>query len=200
MIGPSTEIRVARPDEAAQAISTIVAAFITDPFARFVWPSVHEYLRYSPEFVREFAGGSFEYGSAYVSADFCGAALWLPPDVHPNGDGLEKIVRETTPPEHLDDVLVVLQQMEQSHPQQSHWYLPTIGVEPVARGRGVGGLLMGRAVARCDEEGAFAYLESTNPQNISLYERHGFEVIREIRVGACPVVTPMLRRPDPRTT
>jgi ribosomal protein S18 acetylase RimI-like enzyme len=197
--GPSTEIRVAGPGDAPQAISTIVAAFITDPFARFVWPSAHAYLRSCPDFVREFAGGSFEHDSAYVSADFCGAALWLPPDVHPNGDALEKIVRDTTPPGHLNDALVVLEQMDQSHPHEPHWYLPVIGVEPNARGRGVGGMLMGRAVARCDEEGLPAYLESTNPQNISLYERHGFEIIREIRVGAFPVVTPMLRRPDPRT-
>ena len=29
----------------------------------------------------------------------------------------------------------------------------------------------------------------------TLYLRHGFEVIGEIRVGAGPLVTPMLRRP-----
>ena len=54
---------------------------------------------------------------------------------------------------------------------------------------------MRHAVARCDREGALAYLESSNPRNISLYLRHGFEVIGEIRVGAAPLVTPMLRRP-----
>lgn len=70
-----------------------------------------------------------------------------------------------------------------------------IGVEPYAQGRGLGGALMRHAVARCDEEELPAYLESTNPRNISLYVRFGFEILGEIREGACPVVTPMLRKP-----
>jgi ribosomal protein S18 acetylase RimI-like enzyme len=54
---------------------------------------------------------------------------------------------------------------------------------------------MRHAVARCDQEGLPAYLESSNPRNISLYRRHGFEVMGEIQIGAAPIVTPMLRRP-----
>ena len=54
---------------------------------------------------------------------------------------------------------------------------------------------MSHAVARSDKDGLPAYLESSNPKNISLYERHGFEVMGKIQVGAGPLVTPMLRRP-----
>jgi hypothetical protein len=50
-------------------------------------------------------------------------------------------------------------------------------------------------VTRCDEEGMPAYLESSNPTNVPLYERHGFEVITEIQVADSPVVYPMLRTP-----
>ena len=46
-----------------------------------------------------------------------------------------------------------------------------------------------------DRDGLPAYLESSNPANISLYERHGFEVMGRIRVADSPVMTPMLRRP-----
>lgn len=52
-----------------------------------------------------------------------------------------------------------------------------IGVDPNAQGRGLGGARMRHAVASCGQEGALAYLESSNPRNISLYERHGFEMI-----------------------
>src|SRR5215475_7195738 len=197
MIGPCNEIRSATPDETSQAIAAIVAAFLTDPVARFVWPSTFDYLRAMPVVTREFAGGSFEHGTAYVSADFCGTALWLPPGVHPNGEALEKLFRETAPPERLDDLLATFEKMEQSHPEEPHWYLPLIGVEPNAQGRGLGGELMQYAVARCDRDGALAYLESSNPRNISLYLRFGFEVLGEIRIGAAPLVTPMLRRPHP---
>ena len=195
MAGSPFGIRSARPDEMPQVASTIAAAFIADRFARFVWASPHGYLCAIPPFIREFAGGSFEHGSAYVSGDFCGAALWLPPGVHADGDAVEKVIRDTAQPEHLDDILSTFEKMDQSHPEEPHWYLTVIGVEANARGRGLGEALMRHAVARCDEERSLAYLESTGPRGISLYERHGFEVIGDIQVGAFPAVTPMLRKP-----
>jgi ribosomal protein S18 acetylase RimI-like enzyme len=148
-----------------------------------------------PLATREFAGGSFEHGTAYVSADFRGTALWLPPGVNPNGEALERVFRDTARADHLADLLATFDEMEQRHPDEPHWYLPMIGVEPHAQGKGLGAELMRHAVARCDQERTLAYLESSNPRNISLYLRHGFEVMGEIRIGAAPPVTPMLRRP-----
>lgn len=58
---------------------------------------------------------------------------------------------------------------------------------------GLGAELMRDALARCDEEGLIAYLESSNPANVSLYRRHGFEVVGEIQAGDSPVSFPMLR-------
>ena len=195
MIRPSTEIRSATSDEVPRAVAAIVAAFLTDPPARFAWPSPHDYLQTMPLATREFAGSSFKHGTAYVSADFCGAALWLPPGVEPNGEVLEKVFRETAEREHLDDLLATFEKMEQSHPREAHWYLPQIGVDPIAQGKGLGAALMRHALARCDQERALAYLEASKPQNIPFYLRHGFEVIGEIQIGAAPLVTPMLRRP-----
>ncbi len=194
MIRPSTEIRSATSDEMPRAVAAIVAAFLTDPPARFAWPSPHDYLQTMPLATREFAGSSFKHGTAYVSADFCGAALWLPPGVKPNGEALEKVFRDTAKREHLDDLLATFEKMEQSHPREAHWYLPQIGVDPNAQGKGLGAELMRHALARCDQERALAYLEASKPQNIPFYLRHGFEVIGEIQIGAAPPVTPMLRR------
>lgn len=115
--------------------------------------------------------------------------------MYPDGEALEKVFRYTAKPDHLDDLLGTFQQMERWHPKEPHWYLPIIGVEPNSQGKGLGGDLMLHAVGRCDRARALAYLESSNPRNIPLYQRHGFEPMGEIRVGAAPVVTPMLRRP-----
>ena len=195
MILPSTEIHSATSDELPRAIAAIVAAFLTDPPARFAWASPYDYLEAMPLATREFAGSSFEHGTAYVSADFCGAALWLPPGVQPNGKALEKIFCDTAKREHLDDLLATFEKMDQSHPREPHWYLPQIGVEPNSQGKGLGTVLMRHALARCDQERALAYLEASKPQNIPFYLHHGFEVISEIRIGAAPPVTPMVRRP-----
>ncbi len=177
MTSPSVEIRSATLAEMPQTVSAIVAAFITDPIARFAWPSPHDHLNGMARAARAMGGASFEHLTAYVAPEFCGAALWLPPGVHPNGEALEAVFRETARPEHLDDLLATFEKMDQWHPEEPHWYLPLIGVEPNAQGSGLGVALMRYAVARCDQAGALAYLESSNPRNISLYERHGFEVM-----------------------
>lgn len=195
MTRPSVEIRSATPDEVTRAIAAIVAAFITDPPARFAWPSPYDYLLAMPLATREFAGSCFEHGTAYVSADLCSAALWLPPGVEPNGEILETMFRDTAKREHLDDLLATFEKMERSHPREAHWYLPQIGVDPNVQSKGIGSALMRHALARCDDEQALAYLEASKPENVPFYQRHGFEVIGEIQVGAAPLVTPMLRRP-----
>ncbi len=190
-----TGIRSATSDEMPQAVATIVAAFVADPPARFAWPSAHDYLRTMPVATRAFAGSCIEHGTAYVTADLRGAALWLPPGANPDSAALEKVFRDSVEREHLDDLLATFEKMEKSHPREAHWYLPQIGVDPSAQGQGLGAGLMRHALARCDEEQALAYLEASKPQNIPFYRGHGFEVMGEIQVGVGPVVTPMLRRP-----
>lgn len=190
-----TRVHTATSEDMPRAIAAIVAAFIADPPARFAWPSAHDYLLNMPLATREFAGSCFERGTAYVSADCAGAALWLPPGVEPDGEALEKMFRDTASPEHLQDLLATFDQMGKSHPREPHWYLPQIGVDPSAQGQGIGAALMEHSLARCDEEQALAYLEASKPENIPFYQRHGFEVTGEIQVGAAPPVTSMVRKP-----
>src|SRR5215475_7385350 len=123
MIRPSIEIRTATSDDMPRAVATIVVAFLTDPVARFAWPAPYDHLRAMNLATLEFAGGSFQHGTAYVSADFCGAALWLPAGVHANGEALEKVFRDTANHEHLDDLLATFEKMGHSHPGEPHWYL-----------------------------------------------------------------------------
>jgi len=91
------------------------------------------------------------------------------------------------------EVFGMLELIGAAHPAEEHWFLPTIGVDPIAQGRGLGSVLLSRSLERCDREHRIAYLESTNPRNVPFCQRHGFDVIGEIQAGSSPVVTPMLR-------
>ena len=64
-----------------------------------------------------------------------------------------------------------------------------------ANGPKLGAALMAHALVPCDRDQKLAYLDSTNPKNIPLYERHGFELLGTIQVGSSPPVFPMLRKP-----
>lgn len=189
------EIRSATIEEADATVACIVAAFLTDPIARFAALSPHTHGITMARATHAFGGASFAAGTAFVDSTFCGAALWMPPGFHPDGEELERVFRETAHPAHLDDLLGTFEEMDECHPREPHWYLPLLGVDPHSQGRGLGAALMHHALTQCDAAGLPAYLESSNPRNIPLYLRHGFEVLGEIQVGAGPLVTPMLRPP-----
>jgi GNAT superfamily N-acetyltransferase len=188
-------VRTLTADDEARAVDTIVVAFAADPVARWTWSEAHQYLATMPRLVRAFGGRAFAHGGALGTSDDAGVALWLPPGVAPDQNALSDIMLRTVAPSRREDVFAVFERMATHHPREPHWYLPLIGVDPAHQGRGYGRALMTAALARCDRDGVPAYLESTNPRNITLYLRHGFEALATIQVGTSPPLVPMLRRP-----
>jgi ribosomal protein S18 acetylase RimI-like enzyme len=177
-----------------QAIETVVLAFAADPVTRWAWPYPHQYMGVMPKFVRAFAGRAFPHGGAYCTNEYTGVALWLPPGAYPDQDRLGELMESSASPSARADGAGIFEQMAKYHPSGPHWYLPLIGVDPAHQGKGHGDALMACALDRCDRDKLPAYLESTNPRNISLYRRHGFEQLGTIQVGASPPLVPMLRR------
>lgn len=180
--------------EREKAIGVLTLAFTGDPMARWSLPDPVKYLEIFPSLARAFGGNSFALGSAYLAADAAGAALWLPPGERPDEEALDRLLSEHAPDSIKADMPSIFEQMVKFHPTEPHWYLPMIGVDPSRQGNGVGSSLMKIALETVDRDGVIAYLESSNPKNIPLYERHGFEVIGEIQAGTSPVLTPMLRK------
>jgi ribosomal protein S18 acetylase RimI-like enzyme len=177
------------------AVDTVVLAFAADPVARWTWPNAHQYLAAMPKLVRAFGGKAFANESAYCTDEFAGVALWLPPGVHPDEERLGEVIQSTVSSSLLSEVFATFEQMSTYHPQEPHWYLPLIGVDPAQQGKGHGDALMSYALERCDRDRKPAYLESTNPRNILLYRRHGFEPLGTIQTGSSPPLVPMLRAP-----
>jgi GNAT superfamily N-acetyltransferase len=188
------DVRTMSADDAASAINTVVLAFATDPISRWAWPHPHQYMSAMTPFAHAFASAAFVHEGAFCTHDYAGVALWLPPGAHPDSDRMDEIMATTTSPSARTDGPAIFEQMATYHPSEPHWYLPFIAVDPAYQGKGHGEALMAYALARCDRDKLPAYLESTNPRNVSLYRRHGFEPIGTIQVGSAPPIVPMLRR------
>lgn len=186
-------VRIMRSDEVA-AVDTIVLAFAADPMARWCWPGQRQFIEALPRLSRAFGGKAFIAGGAYCVGDYAGVALWLPPGTEPDEERLDEVFQSTVEPSRLESTVAIVDEMAKYHPQEPHWYLPLMGVDPMHQGRGYGNALMTFALERCDRDGVPAYLESSNPRNMSLYRRHGFEPLGEIQVGSSPPIVPMLRR------
>ena len=189
-----TTVRAMTPAEELRAIDTVVLAFAADPIARWSWPDSHQYLANMPRLIKAFGGRGFAHNGAFTTDNYRGAALWLPPGISPDEETLDGLVRSTVADSIRKDVIAVMEQMAAYHPEEPHWYLPLIGVDPAHQGNGLGEALMTYALQQCDREHMPAYLESTNPRNISLYQRHGFEALGTIQVGSSPPLVPMLRQ------
>ena len=193
---PRLTVRPIAPDEAERAVATIVLAFALDPAARWSFADAATYLALFPALVRAFGGKAFAHGSAHQVEDFAGAALWLPPGVAPDQETMAAIVEKAVPAERHAEIFAVFERMAAYHPSEPHWYLPLIGVDPARQGEGLGSALIRHALAHCDEARLPAYLESSSPKNIPLYERHGFVALGTIQMGSSPPIVPMLRKPQ----
>lgn len=191
----SPTVRVMAEADERPAVETIVLAFAADPMARWTWPQAHQYLAAMPRLVRAFGNKAFSSGSAFCTDGYAGAALWLPPGLHPDEEELGALMAGTVAAALSAEAAVIFEQMAAFHPAEPHWYLPVIGVDPSCQGQGHGDALMEHALAHCDRDHAPAYLESSNPRNIPLYRRHGFEPLGAIQAGSSPTLVPMLRRP-----
>jgi GNAT superfamily N-acetyltransferase len=194
MITPIIKTAATASDEAS-IIDVLVRANWADPAARWEWPDSQQFLMHFPSFVRAFGGKAFAYGSAYYLDGYIGAALWLPPDLHPDENALIALLQRTVSDQIQKDVFAVFEQMGRYHPSEPHWYLPLMGVEPSQQSKGFGSALLQHTLIQVDRDNKLAYLESSNPRNIPLYKRHGFELLGSIQKGTSPSISPMLRRP-----
>jgi ribosomal protein S18 acetylase RimI-like enzyme len=189
-------VRTANRDDQELVVSTIVMAFSSDPASRWVYPRPDQYFAHFPGFVRAFGGKAFAHGSAHIVEQGGGAALWLPPHVEPDEEELYALLDTTAPAAIREDAFAVFEQMGSFHPREPHWYLPMIGVDGPFQNRGYGSALLRYALAACDRDGLPAYLESSNPRNVPLYQRHGFELTGVIQAGSSPKLFPMVRKPQ----
>ena len=206
------ELRAAGPGDLDAVVDLLTGVFLDDPLMSAIAAAAPEpraalghlhqvelaahYLAADPA-VR--ADSRVDLAVDAASGDPLGVALWDAPSstdvVGPLGPGNE-------PPPGLDlDLLggawelclADAAQCEAHRPAEPHWYLYMVAVAPAARGRGIGGRLLGHGLKRVDAEGLPAHLESTTPGSRRLYERFGFRQVAELAGSGLPVYWAMTR-------
>lgn len=188
-------VRVAERSEKDEVLNTLMLAFSTDPCLRYLLWTPRALFTGFRRFATAMGGAGLAAGTAWLAEDGAAAALWLPPGVESDRDAMMAVIGELAREEKLPVLGEVGDTMAQYHPHEPHWYLAMIGVDPARQGRGLGSAILKESLRRCDEDGAIAYLESSNPKNVPLYERHGFEVMGFVQPGDFPGLYPMIRQP-----
>ena len=194
------EVRAARRSDVVALSRVLGRAFHDDPVMRWLLPDEARRTSALPAFFAAVARHHFLASSSSevaVSADGVGAAaLWDPPGRWQQTSReqvamLPGVLRAFRG--RLGAARALAEQMKAVHPEEPHWYLAIIGSDPSVRGGGFGGALMRSRLQRCDAEGAPAYLESSNPDNVPYYNRFGFEVTGQIVAPDGPTLWPMWR-------
>jgi ribosomal protein S18 acetylase RimI-like enzyme len=191
----SASVEVIRSADRRRGVAALTLAFAADPIMRWAWPDPYQYATYWPKIAEAYGGRAFDHGTAHVLENFAAVALWPPPGVVSDEAALGEVIAESCGDQILRDLDAVFEQMARFHPAGELWFLPLIGVDPAAQGRGLGSALLRHGLAAYDRDGLPAYLEATSPRNRALYERHGFRVIDVIQAGSSPPMWAMLREP-----
>jgi GNAT superfamily N-acetyltransferase len=198
----ATGVRKAHESEQSELAAVLGRAFFEDPQFRYLVPDDEKRrATLAPGFELFLRRLWFEHGLTYTTPGRAGAAIWELPDQWKVSfltqlrlaPAMTRIYGRALP--RLMKAITV---MESNHPKQAHYYLPFIGVDDDWRGRGIGSALMAPMLERCDTEGMPAYLEASRPENVPLYERHGFKTTEEFAIGkGGPPIWRMWRDPQP---
>jgi hypothetical protein len=88
-------VKTSTGSDEVSVINALKLAFVADPATRWVWQDPEKYLSYFPNFEKAFGRKAFENNSAYYVGNYTGAALWLPPNVHPDVEQILELVKST---------------------------------------------------------------------------------------------------------
>lgn len=205
--GPLEVVRMRDHQELAIA-DVLAPAFLEDPIFVHVVADPQARLAFLHRFMAALVRRSHRLAVALTTApEVVGASLWKGPDLRRLSaeqeamTGLDRLAYWLDPAAlaRFDQVFdAVDRTLEQDVPEPC-WYLGVLAISPGWQGRGWGSRLMAPILARADGEGLPVTLETSQPRNLPLYQRHGFTIVRELgptETGG-PLVWTMRRAPVP---
>jgi ribosomal protein S18 acetylase RimI-like enzyme len=194
-----------QPHDLKRAERVLARAFHDDPGIVWMLPDERQRRRFLGWSHGALLRNAMRKGLIFTTpGEVAGAALWLPPQ-RPMMSLLDAIrVGMLAAPFLLTPgqlrrmvlAIVMFEDLHRKDPPKRHWYLNVLGVEPDRQGKGIGGNLITPILEHADRRQLACYLETGKEINVTFYQKHGFEVVRE---GSLPMGGPrwwtMLREP-----
>ncbi|WP_406078744.1 GNAT family N-acetyltransferase [Micromonospora sp. NBC_00858] len=184
------EITIASPADRDTVVGSLVAAFIKDPVLRHLFPDEETYPRYAAAFFGHLFDKRVHKATIWTIGGGASVAIWEPPAAgheSPEGD-----LAAHYPAEVLARVQAYDEAVHAALPAFPFWYLGVLGTHPDSAGRGWGRLVMRAGLDRASADGLPAILETSNPANVELYRRAGWEVVRSV---SDPLPTWIMQQP-----
>jgi GNAT superfamily N-acetyltransferase len=174
------------PKQAAAAGRVLSRSHVDYPSFRDLFPDPARRARVLSALftgiVRDAAQLGSAYGAMESDGEVNGVALWLAPGKFPwspvrqlRGAGwmLSVLLAD---PRSFRRFMRTGANGARLHPDDRHWYLESMGVDPAVQRQGVGRRLLEPVLELADRARIDCYLETADPRNTAFYARHGFEV------------------------
>ena len=203
-VDSTTTIHRARSADRAHVTRVLASAFHDDPVFRWIIPDAATLAATIGPCFDLMADAYAPHDETHLLTAFgmaSAASMLAPPGVEPISAEDDAVLTEQLAgllPEHMERFGICMEAFAAVHPEAPAWYVQFLGVQADQQGRGLGSVLLRDLTSRADAAGESAYLEATSPRNKELYERHGFEVLTEIRLPDGPTAYSMWRSPVPR--
>lgn len=166
-------ISIATMEDRERVLSAVSSAFRNDPFLRRLFPDDADYAAHAPTFFGALFDKRVGAGTIWMADAASSIAMW-------DGPGSMPLPVLDLPKPALQLLSEYDDAVESAFPDDRHWYLGVLATDPLQAGRGLGRAVMRAGLARAAAEGLPAFLETTNEQNVPLYERAGWMVAAEL--------------------
>jgi ribosomal protein S18 acetylase RimI-like enzyme len=197
--GVIPEARIAGDTDAQEVGRVFAAGFCSDPVLTWVFREPDRSAKLTSFFDFLAREALVPLGATYLLPGSC--AAWTPPNAPAwppeRAERFSELLNATCTADDLERLAILEAAQDANHPEGPLWYLGVVATVPSAQGRGLGTALLERSIEPVDSSGLPAYLESTNPRNVSLYRRYGFRVTRLIELPEGPALTMMWREAAP---
>ena len=203
---PLPRTRVVDATSAERATDILAGAFHRDPIWSWAFPDAERRLEQYRALWGLFVDAAIRYPWVRMNDSSTAVALWIPPggsELTEEGEEQLEALVVSLLGEGAARALDAFAALDRAHPRDvPHYYLSLLGTDPQHLGRGYGLGLLEDNLREIDALGMPAYLESSNPGNVALYARYGFEPRAAISIphGGPDIVT-MWRaaRPTPES-
>jgi ribosomal protein S18 acetylase RimI-like enzyme len=178
------EVVRAKPADDASLAAVLARAFDDDPLVNWVFRDDEAREEARILYFRTSLELGHPHGMVFTVDSHLGAAIWNAPGQWRVGLWRQLVlvrqILRMLGRRRFARGLSTFDRLQREHPEEPHYYLAVLGVDPTHQSQGIGSALVRAGLELADREGLGAYLETANPRTLPLYERHGFAVTQVI--------------------
>lgn len=170
------DIRLATPADLDTLATTVVVAFDQDPAFRAFFGPDPDFGPLALAFATDLLRRRIATDSVWMTDDGDALAMWDPPAGTVDAPASTLVLPDDARA-RLGDYDA---QVHGAITTDPHWYLGVLASHPRRRGEGLARLVAQAGLDAAAEAGLPAVLETTNPDNVAMYERSGWATTAEL--------------------